>query len=765
MVDLTRWGKSTSENLSSASESFSLVKIPFGQNLKTLWILLLANLSLIGLLGLVLIMMSQELAHFFLALAMSLCAGAVVMVTGYICYRLMQLKEQQEFVQAGVDRLPIGVLMTTNGQIVFANNQMLRHFGDISQDFLQTFTKEFVAQDSAPASSKLFAAAHQGLTCCEKVIITSHVLPANPWLIEVIPLAGGIQSMLWVFHPSAQSSGIQGFEYLKSHENFRNLFEMSPMGIVLVDPKGSIVSTNRFFREEILNGSPTQSHPQFIDLLTADSQALVTKVIDQLLTGHTLSMPIEITFAGHKNRTISMYASRIHDQEVAAIKQKKISGLILNFFDNSEQKKLNLQLVQAQKMQAMGQLAGGIAHDFNNLLTAMIGFCDLLMTRHSSGDDSFTDIMQIKQNANRAAELVRQLLAFSKQQTLQPQVLNISEILTDLDPMLKRLTKVKVKSSIEVEIINAPDLDLIKIDRGQFEQMIINFLVNARDAMDEAGIVYIKTHNQHYESATHVNHEIIPAGDYVVVDIIDSGCGIPRENVSRIFDPFFSTKAIGKGTGLGLSMAYGVIKQTGGYILVDSEEGKGTKFSLVFPQYLPQDKRETAQTMQGKARTVFGDLTGHGTILFVEDEAPVRLFGVRALRDKGYTVIEADCGNMALDVVRQYLEHSNDPIDLMITDVVMPEMDGQTLVKQVHELCPGLKVIYISGYAEDLFIEKDDKDSQLFFLPKPFSLKQLAAKVKYALKKEEAEDPTEVDDSGLPTKVLNPITLDETYVP
>jgi two-component system cell cycle sensor histidine kinase/response regulator CckA len=396
------------------------------------------------------------------------------------------------------------------------------------------------------------------------------------------------------------------------------------------------------------------------------------------------------------------------------------AGFIAHFIDVTEQKNLEVQFAQSQKMQAVGQLAGGIAHDFNNLLTAMIGFSDLLLLRHRPGDQSFADIMQIKQNANRAANLVRQLLAFSRQQTLQPRQLVITDILAELSHLLARL----IGENIELKMIHGRDLGLVKADQGQLEQVVINLAVNARDAMADGGALTIRTANVIVAEDKMHKGEIMPKGEYVVVEVEDSGCGIPQEILDRIFDPFFSTKEVGAGTGLGLSTVYGIVKQTGGFIFVDSVVGRGTIFSLFLPHFA--GGAESGVPIGEIEAPVQKDLSGIGNVLLVEDEDAVRAFGSRALRNKGYNVLEANSGEQALEVLRDSAEQ----IDLLITDVVMPKVDGPTLVKTVRESHPDLKVIFISGYTEDNFRQKLGEDEGIHFLPKPFSLKQLAAKVK-----------------------------------
>jgi two-component system cell cycle sensor histidine kinase/response regulator CckA len=437
--------------------------------------------------------------------------------------------------------------------------------------------------------------------------------------------------------------------------------------------------------------------------------------LQALCDGRDGEVPFETQLRGAPGPIVQVYA-----RPLGGIAEGG-DGLILHIVDMTKQKSLEAQFVQSQKMQAIGQLAGGVAHDFNNLLTAMIGFCDLLLLRHKPGDTSFTDIMQIKQNANRAANLVRQLLAFSRQQTLQPRVLSVTDVLAELSNLLRRL----IGENIDLRMLHGRDLGLVKVDQGQLEQVIINLCVNARDAMQASGGGKLTIVTSNFSTAEPVQRatDFVPAGDYVVVEVLDTGIGIPPENLGRIFEPFFSTKEVGSGTGLGLSTVYGIVRQTGGFIFVDSAPGDGAKFTI----YLPRFSQTEAVPCLEKQERGGHDLTGMGSILLVEDEDAVRVFASRALRNKGYNVIEAKCGESALALLKA---DNAPPVDLIITDVVMPQMDGPTMIRTVREMMPSVKVIFISGYAEERFRSTVGNDESAEFLPKPFSLKQLAAKVK-----------------------------------
>jgi two-component system, cell cycle sensor histidine kinase and response regulator CckA len=397
---------------------------------------------------------------------------------------------------------------------------------------------------------------------------------------------------------------------------------------------------------------------------------------------------------------------------------------ILN--DATRLKTLEAQFAQSQKMQAIGQLAGGIAHDFNNLLTAILGHCDLLLLRHGREDANFADLEQIRQNANRAAALVGQLLAFSRKQTLHPEILDLEDVLSDLTHLLNRLMVEKANLTLGNPTVDSgKPLGKIRADKRQIEQVLINLAVNARDAMPDGGNIRIETEPVTLAEDLKRDRATVPAGDYVVIRVIDNGIGIPEHQLRQIFEPFFTTKRVGEGTGLGLSMAYGIVKQSGGFIFVDSVVGEGTTFSLYFPVY-DGDVAEapTAETRRPPQRQ------GDGVILLVEDEASVRAFASRALSLRGYTVLEATSAEEAL----ARLEDATLAVDLFVTDVVMPGMDGPAWVRKAREQRPNVKVVFVSGYAEDALSEDQSRIPNSVFLPKPFSLNDLTTTVQGLLR-------------------------------
>jgi two-component system cell cycle sensor histidine kinase/response regulator CckA len=494
---------------------------------------------------------------------------------------------------------------------------------------------------------------------------------------------------------------------------FARFFNNAPVGIATVDGDGCIDNANRSF--VAYAGSDVSRGTRLTDLLMEEDRAAAEEAMQNASQGGAGGAPVDVRLARNPDRVAQLYAARVDMGPEAST--------VVYLIDATEQKSLEMQFAQSQKMQAVGQLAGGVAHDFNNLLTAIIGFCDLLLARHQAGDPSFADVVQIKQNANRAANLTRQLLAFSRRQTLRPKVLSLTDALAELQNLLARLLTEKV----ELRIVHGRDLGLVKVDQNQLEQVIINLAVNARDAMPEGGRLTIRTANVSEDDSRALDHPLMPHAEYVLIEVSDTGTGIPKENIGKIFEPFYTTKDPSKGTGLGLSTVYGIIKQTGGFIFPYSTLGKGTTFRIYLPRYVETAAEKAEQQAAATAAPVdMTDLTGKGTILLVEDEDAVRTFAARALGTRGYEVLQAESGEVALDVVREY----EGRIDLVVSDVVMPNMDGPTMARELKTLLPGVPIIFVSGYAEDAFAKNLDPDQEFHFLPKPFSLKQLAAAVK-----------------------------------
>jgi len=496
---------------------------------------------------------------------------------------------------------------------------------------------------------------------------------------------------------------------------FARFFNSAPIGIALLDTGGKIINNNmalanligeKSLRKKLLTSFFDQDKHEEFNLAFAKANDVQVKIA-----------ALEVHFTTGKNKVAQLFVSPSENLDDEG------AGAVVYAVDVSDQRMLEQKFSQSSKMQAVGQLAGGVAHDFNNVLTAIIGFSDLLLSRYTPSDPSFQDVMNIKQNANRAANLVRQLLAFSRRQTLRPTVLLLDDAISDMKVLLERLLGEHVK----LEIRTTRDLGHVKVDLNQLEQVLMNLSVNARDAMPDGGQLTIETGQLTHAEEDELGGGIMPAGEYVYFAVSDEGVGMTQEVLDNIYEPFFTTKEIGQGTGLGLSTVYGIVKQTGGFIFAESEVGKRSIFTVLLPRYYPSksELEDDAEVVEDRPT----DLSGKGTILFVEDEEAVRTFAIRALQSRGYNMLEADSGLSALEL----LEEQDQTIDLVVSDVVMPEMDGPTMLKEIRKQNQNVKVIFISGYAEEAFEKNLDGDEEFTFLPKPFSLKQLAAAVKQAL--------------------------------
>ncbi|MGE9010340.1 cell cycle histidine kinase CckA [Leptospira interrogans] len=506
---------------------------------------------------------------------------------------------------------------------------------------------------------------------------------------------------------------------------FMRFFDHTPMAIATVDRAGAVVRANaRFAKLAQSLSADGAANKSIFRSVNARDRSLLIAAINQAAEGQGDIAPVEAMLDGAKERWAQYFVTAVEEDE------RETEAAIVYMLETTERRTLENQINQSQKMDMVGQLAGGIAHDFNNVLSAIMMANDFLLNAHKPTDPSFQDIMQIKQNATRAATLVRQLLAFSRRQTLRPQVLDLGDALSDLTMLLRRLIGEKVK----LDLVHGRDLWPVKVDVSQFEQVIVNLAVNARDAMADGGKLTVKTSNVTTDEATLLSYKGMPAADYVRIDVADTGTGIPAEIVDKIFEPFFSTKEVGKGTGLGLSTVYGIVKQTGGFVYVDSKAGEGTTFRIFLPRHRPElEAAPEPQVTNGAAKEAVAeppkpqaDLTGQGTILLVEDEDGLRSLNARGLRSRGYSVIEAANGIEAMEA----LEEKNGAVDLVVSDVVMPEMDGPTLLKEMRLRNPNLKIIFVSGYAEEAFDKSLPENEQFAFLAKPFALSALVAKVK-----------------------------------
>ncbi|WP_152449991.1 MULTISPECIES: ATP-binding protein [unclassified Roseivivax] len=529
---------------------------------------------------------------------------------------------------------------------------------------------------------------------------------------EVLTLGGARPFQISLLDDSPGRREIALFPVARPAESAGTALQDLPIALLKVTPEGKIVfateQARRLLSADTIEGQPVA---RFMEGLGRS----ITDWLQDAAAGKGLTKS-EFLRLSRDDREVFVQVT------LARVQEKGRTLLVAVLNDATELKTLEAQFVQSQKMQAIGQLAGGVAHDFNNLLTAISGHCDLMLLRHDPGDPDYGDLIQIHQNANRAAGLVGQLLAFSRKQTLRPEILDLRETLADLTHLLNRLVGEKTTLTLRHD----PLLPPIRGDRRQLEQVIMNLVVNARDAMPDGGRIEVETDCVSLTAPLERDRVKLPPGQYVVVRVTDAGTGIPNDKLQKVFEPFYTTKRLGEGTGLGLSTVYGIIKQTGGYIFVDSELGQGTTFSLYFLAHEKQaDTPSTVVEPPQRAPTLGRD----GVILLVEDEAPVRAFASRALRLRGYTVIEADSAEAALDI----LSDSSVEVDLFVSDVIMPGLDGPSWVKKAREDRPDVGVIFVSGYAEDALERTGSDMSNMAFLPKPFSLNALSEMVQQQL--------------------------------
>ncbi len=492
----------------------------------------------------------------------------------------------------------------------------------------------------------------------------------------------------------------------------RSLVSLMPFGMALVDRDGRFMQMNESFLRAA--GVDAESIPLYPgDLVVREDKAAVADAIRRFAGGATHSTDMAVRLKDHPDEPVAL--------TIAGARGLGDAAVLLSLKNNSEETRLKREVAQATKMQAVGQLAGGVAHDFNNILTAILGHCDLMLMRHSPGDSDYDDIQQIRTNSNRAASLTRQLLAFSRQQTLRPQVLQLPDVVSEVSTLLKRL----MGETVRLDVSHGRGLGAVRADPGQLEQVVVNLAVNARDAIMSAnpaggGTLTIHTRAVSAAEIRELAIDILPPADYTALSVSDTGAGIPPEILPKIFEPFFTTKETGKGTGLGLSTVYGIVKQSGGWIFADSRPGQGATFTMYLPVHADTGASLPRIVAPPKPAVRASEMWGQGTILLVEDEDMVRVVAERALTRQGYTVLTAENGEVALELLREAARP-----DLLISDVVMPTMDGPTMVRHVRERYPDLPVLFMSGYAEEQLRNSIDIDN-VAFLPKPFSVQQLA---------------------------------------
>jgi two-component system, cell cycle sensor histidine kinase and response regulator CckA len=482
-----------------------------------------------------------------------------------------------------------------------------------------------------------------------------------------------------------------------------------PLGLAMADRDGRILFANAaFMRAAGREGETPPTYPG--DLVVREDKGAVSDTIRRYAQGTPTAGDIAVRLASQPDDPVSLSLAGVRGLGEAAV--------LLGLTDSSEETRLKRQVAQATKMQAVGQLAGGVAHDFNNVLTAILGTCDLMLLRHTPGDSDYDDIQQIRANSNRAAALTRQLLAFSRQQTLRPEVLQLPDIVAEMSHLLKRL----IGEKIQFTVIHDRNLGPVRADPQQIGQVVMNLIVNARDAMPRGGKLTLMTRRITAADVRKMSSEIVPLGEYTALVVEDTGSGIPPEHLGKIWEPFFTTKEQGKGglggTGLGLSTVYGIVKQSGGFIFADSEVGKGTRFTV----YLPVHDGPVTPSAAVAAPPP-SEWAGGGTILLVEDEDTVRMVAERALSRQGYKVVTARDGEEGLEAVE-----AGGQFDLVLSDVVMPSMDGPAMAREIRKLVPDLPVLFMSGYAEEQLRRQIDIEN-VYFIAKPFSVQQIGEKV------------------------------------
>jgi two-component system cell cycle sensor histidine kinase/response regulator CckA len=504
------------------------------------------------------------------------------------------------------------------------------------------------------------------------------------------------------------------------------LLAQLPLGLAMTDRDGRFLFGNDAFLRSV--GRAGNGLPSFpTDLVVREDKGALSDAVRRHGRGPASSGDMAVRLVAQPDEPVSLGLAGVRGLGEAAV--------LLSLADSSAENQLKRQVAQATKMQAVGQLAGGVAHDFNNVLTAIIGTCDLMLLRHTPGDSDYDDIQQIRANSNRAAALTRQLLAFSRQQTLRPEILQLPDVVSEVSPLIKRL----VGEKIDYYVQHDRNLGPVRADPQQLEQVIMNLAVNARDAINTHGAhgsqasagnapprgrISLLTRSLQSTEVLKLGSEIIPPADYTVLIVQDNGGGIPAQVLPKLFEPFFTTKELGKGTGLGLSTAYGIVKQSGGFIFADNvTDAGGRQIGARFTIYFPVHRGEAPQRRKNDDSEEFSDWSVGGAILLVEDEDMVRAVAERALSRAGYQVTACPGGEEGLAAIA-----SGEEFDMVVSDVVMPGMDGPAMVREIRKQRPHIPVLFMSGYAEEA-LRKDIDIPDMNFLAKPFSVAGITDKV------------------------------------
>jgi two-component system cell cycle sensor histidine kinase/response regulator CckA len=651
--------------------------------------------------------------------------------------RIAENGERASLEEPMLDQAPIGFFAAgTDGQILFMNATLKSWLG-IEGGITQLSVKDFIVGDAIralgkarrpgapPARSEVVLKARDGIETTAVIVSTWPMGEARPSCRSVVFGLTGAGTPAGVAQALAAPTAGELGSMLDA------MFAAAPFGVARLEGPDLLHAVIADANPALLDLTYGAAAPgkAFADLFTLDESARTALEGAQADS----SAPVELELKerrGERRASEQKIANQDDRRTVHVYVAPDRGGRKAAYvIDVSTQKRFERRFVQAQKMRAVGDLAGGVAHDINNFLTAIRLNADLLLEAHPVGDPSFRPLQAINASVARGAGLVRMLLAFARGQTMQAEVCDLSSSLSDFATLLRHFLEERVK----LEVTHARELPYVKVDMGQLEAALLNLATNARDAMKSkgAGVLSLRTSVDTHEALVAGGIEEAAEGRYAVIEVADTGCGMAPETLAKIFQPFFTTKKVGEGTGLGLAMVHGIVKQSGGHILVDSDLGKGTRFRIFLPAYAPTPREraamETAQEIAADRRP--RDLAGGGRILFVEDEAEVRALTANILRKRGYEVVEAGDGEQALAL----LEAEPGAFDLLVTDVMMPEMDGPTLLRRGREYLGDAKVIFISGFAKEQFSELLSNEREVSFLPKPFTTKQLAERVKEAL--------------------------------
>ena len=626
------------------------------------------------------------------------------------------------------DHAPVGLFSADAEGRVLAANATLRSWIGVSEDAalkLQDITTGDTAQAFAQSRGadgviRLDARLKQVDGEESPVVICvswSDERPAKARAVGYELSATGAPPAVAAVEPREASSGASSL----AGGSFDEMFATAPFGVARLDDADPALAVIEDANPALLKLSGGGAVPgaKFEDLFDFGDDGRIDNVLGSALAGRGEPSEVRLKAGEDGERAVQVFLSPSRDG-------KRVAYVV----DVSSWKALEQQVAQAGKMQAVGQLASGVAHDFNNMLTAIRLNVGELLNRHPVGDPSYQDLQQINSTVTRQAGLVRKLLAFSRKQTFRNTVFDVSDVLSDCSIMLGQI----LEETVRLDIKHGRDLPLVRADRNQIDNILVNLATNARDAMKSqgGGVLTIVTEAVSSDDVARAGAPNPKDGDWAAIHVSDTGTGMDEATLKKIFEPFFTTKEAGQGTGLGLATVYGVVKQSGGFLFVDSEVGKGTTFHIYLPGHVPSEEEETELAREEAAKTAEpepSDLAGRGRILFVEDEDAVRAIAAKTLVRRGYEVVEACDGEEALEI----LENEPESFDLLISDVVMPGLDGPGLLKEARHLLGSARIVFISGYAKEEFSDTLSDDLEISFLPKPFDIQQLAERVKQEL--------------------------------